>query len=139
MKKVNQAKRLIPAYLLNETEKAIITENYNYHIVPISTGGKIIRCLEFEEDAFDVLDNIESHMLLEADMSDTERRGLATRIATVAFLSVRELGYINGNNLIEIGKSLKAVGRVVALAAVCGLAVLDTVSARRLIPLIRAI
>lgn len=139
MGKVSPIKRTIPAYTFNETEKAIINEHFQYRIIPVIVGGKSVNCIEFEEDVFDVLDDIESYQLFESDMSDSEKKGLAMRMSAVCFQCVRELNYVNGANLIEIGKSLKIIGRCIALACVSGLAILDPNQARRLLPIIRAI
>lgn len=139
MRKVSPIKRTVPAYIFSETEKAIIKEHFDYRIVPVVVSGKMVNCIEFDEDVFDVMDDIETHMLFEADMSDAERKGLAMRMSAVCFQCVRELNYISGANLMEIANSLKAIGRCVALACVAGLAILDANHARRLLPLIRAI
>lgn len=140
MKKVNVLKRVVPLHFFSETEKAVIQERIPHKVYPIILNGKSINCIEFQEDAFDVLDDIEAYCLFEAKNTPTaEERGFATRVSTVAFQSIRELGYVNGNSLIEVGKSLKVIARVVALSVVTGLGNIDLVYARRLLPLIRSI
>lgn len=140
MKKISPLKRIVPQYLFSEVEKSVICNNINFKKTSVIVGGKVVPCLEFEDDAFNVLDDIESYCLFEASNKPTaEERGFATRVSTVAFQSIRELGYVNGNSLIDLGKSLKVIARVVALAVVVGLGNIDMVYARRLLPLIRSI
>lgn len=140
MKKTSLSKRLAPLYLFSETEKSVIHERIPYRVQSVILNGKPVNCIEFQEDVFDVLDDLEAYCLCEAKANVTpEERGFATRVSTVAFQCIRELGYVNGNSLIDIGKSLKVIARVVALAVVVGLGNLDLQYARRLLPLIRSI
>ena len=140
MKKVNINKRVAPLYLFTDVEKSVIHERIPYRIYPEIIGGKSINCIEFQKDVFDVLEDIEAYCLCEAKANPTpEERGFATRASTIAFQSIRELGYVNGNSLTELGKSLKVIARVVALAVVVGLGNIDIMYARRLLPLIRSI
>lgn len=139
-RKINNTKKLIPTYLLDETQRRIIKENFYYSTKSVLVCGKLINCLEFNEDVFNVLDDVETHYLMEDIYTNqAERKGFSTRLATVAFQCIREMGYINGKSLANIGNSLKVIGRAVALAVVVGLANLDLNSARRLLPLVRAI
>lgn len=137
-------KRTIPAYVFNETQKALINKFVPYKITSAMIGGKQLPCIEFQEDAFEVLDNLDSYYLAEGISlneaeSSAELRGVATRISTIAFQCIRELQYINGNSLIDIANSVRITARVVALAVVTALANIDIMMARRLLPLIRTI
>lgn len=145
-KKLNKErlKRTTPAYVFNETQKAIIEEHIPYKLTSVIIGGKKLACVEFQEDVFNILDDIESYQITESlslteAESTAELRGVATRISTLAFQCIRELQYINGNSLIDIANSIRVTARVVALAVVTGLANIDIVMARRILPLIRTI
>ena len=140
MRKVSIFKRVVPLHFFTETEKSVIQERIPHRVYPVIMNGKSVNCFEFQEDVFDVLDDLEAYCLFEAKNTPTaEERGFATRVSTVAFQSIRELGYVNGNSLLEIGKSLKVMARVVALSVVTALGNIDMVYARRLLPLVRSI
>lgn len=140
LQKTSISKRVVPLHLFSEAEKATIHENIPYKVYPVILGGKSVNCIEFQEDVFDILDDLEAFSLCEANSQPTpEQRGFATRVSAVAFQCIRELGYVNGNSLTDIGKSLKVIARVVALAVVVGLGNIDIMSARRLLPLVRSI
>jgi hypothetical protein len=140
MRKVNIFKRVVPIHFFSDVEKSVIQERIPHKTYPIILNNKSVNCIEFQEDVFDILDDIEAYCLFEAKNTPTaEERGFATRVSTVAFQSIRELGYVNGNSLLEIGKSLKVIARVVALSVVTALGNIDMVYARRLLPLVRSI
>lgn len=140
-KKLNKdrLKRTVPAYVFNETQKAIINEHIPYKLTSAIIGGKQIACIEFQEDAFDILDDIDGYELVEANQPSAEMRGIATRISTLSFQCIRELQYINGNSIADIVSSIRVTARVVALAVLTGLANISLEQARRLLPLIRTI
>lgn len=140
MKKRNPIKSIVPLNIFSETEQSVIANRIPHRLCDVVVNGLNIHCVEFLEDAYDVIDDIEAYCLFESSSKPTaEERGFATRVSTVAFQSIRELGYVNGKSLIEIGKSLKVIARVVALAVVVGLGNIDMMMARRLLPLIRSI
>lgn len=144
-KKLNRErlKRTVPAYVFNETQKAIIEHHIPYRLTSVISGGKKIACVEFQEDAFDVLDDIESYQIVENlslnEASTAELKGITTRISTLAFQCIRELQYIDGSSLKDIANGIRITARVVALAVVTGLANIDINMARRLLPIIRTI
>lgn len=140
IKKVNPLKRIVPVSMFTEVEKSVIENRIPYRLCDIVLNGSTIHCIEFQEDVFDVLDDLEAYCLFESSTKPTaEERGFSTRVSAVAFQAIRELGYVNGKSLLEVGKSLKVIARVVALAVVVGLGNIDMVMARRLLPLVKSI
>ena len=105
----------------------------------VNIGNRKVSCYEFNISIDEIMNDKADLNLLESTSSDAEKRAFATRAATIAFQSIRDLSNINGLNLIEIGKGLKAVSRVTALAACVAIANIDMMFARRLLPLVRAI
>ena len=139
--KVDYSRQILPKYLLTEEEKIFIAEEYKPQSSSVVIAGRIkVPCYIFKEDAFDILDDLDTYRVInEAKATNTDDRTFATRAATVVFQCVRELSSINGANLFEVAKGVKSVGRLAALAAIIALGNIDTNSARRILPVIRAL
>lgn len=132
-------KEVVPKFLFEEEERYFLEKTYRPKNIMVNIGNRKVSCYEFNISIDEIMNDKADLNLLESTSSDAEKRAFATRAATIAFQSIRDLSNINGLNLIEIGKGLKAVSRVTALAACVAIANIDMMFARRLLPLVRAI
>ena len=132
-------KEVVPKFLFEEEDRYFLEKTYSPKSIMVSIGNRRVSCYEFNRSIDEIMNDKADLNLLESTSSDAEKRAFATRAATIAFQSIRDLSNINGLNLIEIGKGLKAVSRVTALAACVAIANIDMMFARRLLPLVRAI
>lgn len=137
----NDSRQLLPKHLLTEEERIFINKEYKPATTCMIVADRIkVPCYLFNEDAFNILDDLDTYRVLnEAVAKDSNDKAFATRASTVVFQCVRELSSINGANLIEVAKGVKTVGRLAALAAIIALGNIDTNSARRILPVIRAL
>lgn len=131
---------VVPKFIFTEDEKIFISKNIPHKNCQVAIGKNNILCYIFKDED-SVFDEMFINSISEAKGNKTnpEDRAFATRAATIAFQAIRDLSNINGANLIEIAKAVKAVGRLAALAICVALANLDIMFARRLLPLVRAI
>lgn len=132
-------KEVVPKFLFEEEDRYFLEKTYSPKSIMVNIGNRRVSCYEFNRSIDEIMNDKADLNLLESTSSDAEKRAFATRAATIAFQSIRDLSNINGLNLIEIGKGLKAVSRVTALAACVAIANIDMMFARRLLPLVRAI
>ena len=132
---------LVPKFVFSDDEKLFINENISHKNCKVTIGKHQVLCYEFMEDEDTVFEKIFVNSICEvrSNKANPEDRAFATRASTIAFQAIRDLNSINGANLIEIAKGLKALGRLAALAVCIALANLDIMFARRILPLVRAI
>lgn len=132
-------REIVPKFLFEEEERYFLEETYRPKSILVSIGKRRVACYEFKTSIDEILNSEADLNLLESTSNEAEKRAFATRAATIAFQAIRDLTNINGLSLTEIGKGLKAIARVAALASCIALANLDLMFARRLLPLVRAI
>lgn len=132
---------IVPKFVFSDNEKLFINENISHKNCKVTIGKFQVLCYEFKEDEDTVFEKVFVNSICEirSDKPNPEDRAFATRASTIAFQAIRDLNSINGANLIELAKGIKALGRISALAVCVALANLDMMFARRLLPLIRAI
>ena len=132
-------REIVPKFLFEEEDRYFLEKTYNPKHTTINIGKRRVACYEFNCSIDEIMNDVADVNLLESTSTEAEKRAFATRASTIAFQSIRDLSNINGLNLLEIGKGLKAVARVTALAACVAIANIDMMFARRLLPLVRAI